>query len=137
MGVVGARGRLTLTAAAIMTLAVGVPAGQQIYSRFRPVEPPITNAVYDGRFTFARLKYVTSPGGYGYCGLPAWAHGYLSCRGGRRAETSLMNILKEISYLNPHVEDSVVLALDDPQLPKYPVAYMTEATSWTLTDKEA
>lgn len=138
MEVAATRGRLTLTAAAIMTVAAGLaPAGQQIFSRFRPVEPPITNAQYDGRFTFARLKYVTAPSGYGYCGLPAWAHGYLSCRGGRRAETSLMKILKEISYLNPHVDDSVVLTLDDPQLAKYPVAYMTEASYWTLSDGEA
>jgi hypothetical protein len=138
MGVVGTRGRLTLLAAVILTLAPGlVPAAQQRFSAFRQVEVPIQNAQYDGRFTFARLKYVTAPGGYGYCGLPAWAHGYLSCRGGRRAETSLMKILKEISYLNPHVEDSVVLTLDDPQLARYPVAYMTEASSWTLTDEEA
>src|ERR1043165_9181793 len=36
----------------------------------------VENAPYDGRFTFARLKYTTAPGGYWYQGLPAWAHGY-------------------------------------------------------------
>jgi len=30
-----------------------------------------------------------------------------------------------------------VLAVDDPELAKYPVAYMTEAGFWTLTDTEA
>ena len=101
-------------------------------------EPPVEIATYDGRFTFARLRYTTAPGGFYYCGgLPAWAHGYVACRGGRRAETSLMRIMKEISYLDPHVDDSVVLSLDDPALFKYPVAYMTEAGFWTLSDREA
>src|SRR5689334_13855047 len=95
-------------------------------------DPPVSNATYDGRFTFARLRYTTAPGGYYYGGLPAWAHGYWSMRGGSRAEESLMKILKEISLLNAHVEDSVVLALDDPELCKYPVSYMTEAGYWTL-----
>jgi hypothetical protein len=99
-------------------------------------EPPI-NAPYDGRFTFARLRYTTAAGGYYYGGIPAWAHGYWSVRGGARAEASLMKILKEISFLDAHVADSVVLALDDPDLCKYPVAYMTEAGYWTLTDREA
>ena len=113
-----------------------------MFAQFRFVdrtglEPVTHNIPYDGRFTFARLKYTTGPGGYYYCGLPAWAHGYLSCRGGSRAEESLMKIMNELSYLNPHIEDSVVLAVDDPELAKYPVAYMTEAGFWTLNDKEA
>src|SRR5712692_8493664 len=68
-------------------------------------EPRVSNPTYDGRFTFARLKYASGPGGYYYCGLPAWAHGYASCRGGARAEESLMQIMTEISYLNPRVEE--------------------------------
>src|SRR5262245_20631555 len=72
----------------------------------RPLAPPIENARYDGRFTFTRLRYTTAPGGYYYCGgLPAWAHGYQSCQGGRRAETNLMRIMKDLRYLNPHIAD--------------------------------
>ena len=41
-----------------------------------------------------------------------------------------MQIMNEVSYLGPHVDESVVLALDDPELFKYPVAYMTEAGFW-------
>jgi hypothetical protein len=48
-----------------------------------------------------------------------------------------MKIMNELSYLNPHIEDSVVLALDDPALTKYPIAYMTEPGFWTMTDNEA
>ena len=54
-----------------------------IFAQFRfldrpRLEPAVRNIPYDGRFTFARLKYTTGPGGYYYCGLPAWAHGYVS-----------------------------------------------------------
>jgi hypothetical protein len=131
-----------LVAAAVGAIAVSaaVAAGQQ--RRFFPneegVDPTVNNPRYDGRFTFARLRYDTAPGGYYYCGgLPAWAHGYFPCRGGVRAETSLMKIMDELSYLNPRVDDSVALAVDDPELSKYPISYMTEPGFWTLTDKEA
>jgi hypothetical protein len=92
---------------------------------------------YDGRFTFARLKYTSGPGGYYYRGLPAWAHGYVPSRVGDRAELNLMKIMNEVSYLNPHVDESAVFALDDPELFKYPLAYMTEPGFWTMGEQEA
>jgi hypothetical protein len=100
-------------------------------------EPVVPKPEYDGRFMFARLKYTSGPGGYYYRGLPAWAHGYVPSLGGDRAEVNLMKIMNEVSYLNPHIEESGVFALDDPELFKYPVAYMAEPGFWTLEDKEA
>jgi hypothetical protein len=133
--------RAHLRRQALVTLGVVLCLTGAIVAQFRFVDrgfdPPTRNLPYDGRFTFARLKYMTGPGGYYYCGLPAWAHGYFPCRGGSRAEDSLMKIMNEVSYLNPHVEGSVVLAVDDPALARYPVAYMTEAGFWTLSDSEA
>jgi hypothetical protein len=120
---------------AVAVLAGSAFAQRQLFGGYQR-EPVITNPPYDGRFTFARLKYMTGPGGYYYCGLPAWAHGYLSCRGGNQAERSLMQIMTEVSYLGPRVEENVVFALDDPELSRYPVAYMTEPGFWTMTDKE-
>jgi hypothetical protein len=126
-----------LTGVAILAGAVTVLAQRQFFGGFQR-DPIITNPTYDGRFTFTRLKYTVGPGGYYYCGgLPAWAHGYASCRGGQRAESSLMKIMTEISYLNPHIEESMIVALDDPALFKYPLAYMTEPGFWTMNDKEA
>jgi hypothetical protein len=95
------------------------------------VDPPTHNLPYDGRFTFARLKYTTGPGGYYYLGLPAWAHGYPD------AEHNLLKITNEISFLRPHLDGSNVIAIDDPELAHYPVSYMTEAGYWTMTDAEA
>lgn len=132
----GSRGRPAAIVAALVVSSTLVMSGQRFPFTFT-VDPLVRNAEYDGRFTFARLKYQTAPGGYGYCGLPSWAHGYQSCQGGVRAETSLMRIMHDISYLNPQVEDTVVLALDDPRLAQYPTAYLAEAGFWTMTDREA
>jgi len=100
-------------------------------------DPEGDNPRYDGRFTFARLKYTPGPGGYYYYGLPAWAHGYVSRGGGARAEHNLMNIMNEVTYLRPKVDETAVVALDDPELCRYPVAYMTEEGFWTLNESEA
>jgi hypothetical protein len=98
---------------------------------FSERDPDVRNPRYDGRFTFARIRYTGGPGNFYYRGLPAWAHGY------NDAERNLMKIMNEISFLNPRVDDTVAVALDDPELAKYPIAYMTEAGFWTLTNREA
>ena len=72
------------------------------------------NVPYDGRFAFVRVKYQTAPGGYWWRGQPAWSHGY------PLAEQNLMNIMNELSFLNAH-EEINTLALDDPELFKYPL----------------
>jgi hypothetical protein len=128
-------GPLVAGCAVLLGVTVAVGAQRGFFSSPDP-EPGIRKVRYDGRFTFARVKYTSGPGGYYYCGLPAWAHGYASCRGGNRAERSLMQIMTEISYLHPHIEESGIFALDDPELCKYPVAYMTEPGFWTMNDKE-
>lgn len=94
-------------------------------------EPTLHNVRYDGRFTFTRLKYDVAPGGYYYRGMPAWAHGF------NHAEDSLTRILDAISTVQPRLDESNVFALDDPELMKFPIAYMTEAGYWKMTDAEA
>ncbi len=89
------------------------------------------NIPYDGRFTFVRLKYTTAPGGYWYGGWPAWGHGY------PLAEQNLMRIMNEVSYLNPYTNEINALTLDDPELFKYPIAYIIEVDWWAMTDREA
>jgi hypothetical protein len=89
------------------------------------------NITYDGRFTFVRLKYTTAPGGYWYSGWPAWGHGY------PLAEQNLMRIMNEVSYLAPHTDEINALTLDDPDLFRYPIAYIIEVDWWAMTDSEA
>ena len=117
--------------AAVIVLLASLSAFAQF--GFGPRGPLVIrpNAAYDGRFTFVRVTYTTAPGGFWYGGWPAWAHGY------PLAEQNLMNIMSEISYLGPRVEDITTLALDDPELFRYPVAYIIEVGWWELTDLEA
>jgi len=98
-------------------------------------DPPTHNIPYDGRFTFARLKYNGGPGNCYYRGEPSWAHGYGYTENGP-AESNLLKITAEISSLRPHLDATNVIAIDDPQLFKYPVAFLVEAGYLTLNEKE-
>jgi len=92
-------------------------------------QPP--NAPYDGRFTFVRVNYDTAPGGFWYRGLPAWSHGYSV------SEENLMKIMNEVSFLGANDENFNTLALDDPEIFKYPLIYIIEVSWWNMTDREA
>jgi hypothetical protein len=86
---------------------------------------------YDGRFTFVRLRWGSDRrfprGGFG----SAWDHDY------PRAEQNLSMIMQELTALDIHTDASRVLMLDDPELFKYPIAFMWEPGFWMLTDSEA
>jgi hypothetical protein len=119
-----------------VALACATLAAQVIYAQCsagtREVTTAVNNAPYDGRFTFVRLSYKTGYGGYYYYGLPAWAHGYPS------AEQSLTKILDGLTLIwKPRLDRTNVIAISDPELFNYPLAYMTEAGYLTLTGSEA
>jgi len=119
---------------ALMPAAAGLLIAVSALAQFGGPRGPFherPNVSYDGRFTFLRLKYTTVPGGIWYGGWTAWGHGYPI------SEQNLMNIMNEVSYLNPHVNEINVLTLDDPDLFKYPVAYVIEVDWWAMTDSEA
>jgi hypothetical protein len=125
------RRRATIGAAlAAVCLSAGLSA-QRFFASEGGREPAIHNIAYDGRFTFARARFVTGPGGWYYRGLPAWAHGYAN------AEQNLMRIMNELSNFRPHITEDNVFSLDDPELSRYPILYMTEAGYWVMTDEEA
>ena len=48
-----------------------------------------------------------------------------------------MQIMHEISLLDAHVDDINVVTLDDPELFKYPIAYIIEVGWWAPTPQEA
>lgn len=88
---------------------------------------------YDGRFAFVRLRYTMPGRAGGFRGFrrePPWAHDY------PRSDRHLMKILSEITLLRPHLDESAILTLDDPDLGNYPVAYMSEPGFWTMSDAE-
>jgi hypothetical protein len=92
------------------------------------------NPLYDGRFTFARIKYRGYEHWSGREG-PGWSHDYPD------AEENFVKILRDISSVRPFIKDgpiigSAVVALDDPALFKYPVSYMSEPGGWHPNEKE-
>jgi hypothetical protein len=83
---------------------------------------------YDGRFTFVRLRY-GPPTQYVSQRIP-WSHDYPA------GEQHFMKIMNELSYLNPHIDETDIIGFEDPELFRHPVAYMAEPGFLTLTDAD-
>ena len=124
--------RLALVGLVLLLASVSTSA-QYGQRRFQMAyNPQIQKVDYNGQFTFARLKYnCTDPSCYYYMGEPAWAHGY------QTSEYNLMQIVSAVTDVNPRIDETKVVAVDDPEIFKYPVVYMTEAGFWNLNDTEA
>ena len=128
------RRALILTAVAIFALS-GVALAQGsvmdgLRQRFTQRREPIPNPAYDGRFTFARVRFQALDEGWGGRDLK-WDHDY------PKGERNFARILDEITAIQPRLRESVIVTLDDPELMKYPVAYLCEPGYWTMTDAEA
>jgi hypothetical protein len=95
--------------------------------RSSPVEE---NVPYDGRFTFARIRYEQSLSGGGFRQDVKWAHDY------PRGERHFTKLVSGLSTTRVRTEASNVFTLEDPELFKYPVAYLCEAGYWRPTDGE-
>jgi hypothetical protein len=95
------------------------PASRQ-FQRFR-IEP---NVPYDGRFTFARIRYTV----YRRSG---WEFDYPTM------ERHLMTMLREVTELRPVLNGSNIHTFDDPELLKYPIAYLSEPGYWYPSESEA
>lgn len=125
---------LLLGAGLALALGGPVPAeGQDFRRRSRPEVPADLGAVeYDGRLTFARVRFEPRSVWQGWAnGMPAWGHDY------PRAERNFMRILQEITLARTFTAGGRIVALDDPDLFKFPIAYLCEPGHWTLTDEEA
>jgi hypothetical protein len=96
------------------------------------------NAPYDGLFHFARIRFSAGGrGGFGGGrgrgrgrGGAMWAHDY------PRADRNFLAILQETTYIGTEQAASNVITLDDPELFKYPVAYIVEPGYWNPSDEE-
>jgi hypothetical protein len=81
-----------------------------------------TGIEYDGRFTIVRLWYPYYGG---------WSYDYPDM------EQNLTLILKELTGIRVRPDASQVLRMDDPELMKYPIAYLSEPGYWYPSDSEA
>jgi hypothetical protein len=80
------------------------------------------NLPYDGKFIVARIQYARYGG---------WAYDYPAME---RHFTTLLDVLTSIE---PHVDGSNVHRLDDPELLKFPVAYLSEPGYWFPSESES
>jgi hypothetical protein len=117
------RGRLVLGLTLLAVLGASAAfAAQRGSGFFRfPRAYGSSNIPYDGRFVFARIRYQ----GYG-----SWAYDYPDM------ERNFSTILKELTSLDTHLDGTNVHTFDDPELLKFPVAYLTEPGYWYPTDAE-
>jgi hypothetical protein len=79
--------------------------------------------------TVARLRWAGGGGRFGWGA--AWNHDY------PRAEQHLSLIARELTHIDIRTDSDVIVALDDPALFGYPIAFMWEPGFWQLTDVEA
>jgi hypothetical protein len=122
------RRRLLIGFAAVLALATPLAVAAQrgfggIFGGDRGV---YRNVPYDGRFTFARLRYRPVLGRRG----SGWAADY------PLMERNLTAMMTELTAVPSHMDGSNVHDMDDPELLKYPVAYLSEPGYWYPSDAE-
>jgi hypothetical protein len=116
--------RTGLSLGLVASVAVGIALAAQGYGggrRYLQLEP---NVPYDGKFTFARIRYTVH-------GRSGWEFDYPAM------ERNLMAVLGEMSTIKLHADGSNIHTFDDPELLKYPVAYLSEPGYWIPSESEA
>lgn len=118
------RSRLAIVIAITLLLILPLSAQRRDGRRFGFGSQPSTgaNVAYDGHFTIVRLWY-------SYYG--GWSFDYPDM------EQNLTLILNELTLLPVRKFGSNVLRMDDPDLMKFPVAYLSEPGYWYPSDSEA
>jgi len=85
----------------------------------------------DAEFVFARIRYNSGSGGFGFFGGNAgWAHDYPD------AEEHILQVASEATKINLHKMSYVIVDLDSEDIFKYPFIYFSEVGQMSLTDKE-
>jgi hypothetical protein len=125
----GALLALMVMAAAAPTVGQERRPGQDL--GFDPAPWQAFNTEYSGHFTFVRLMVGSFGDGRGFRRNPPWAHDYPT------AETNFGKILSELTSMRPYLGGGNVLAMDDPELFRYPVAYLSEPGFWIMSQAEA
>jgi Domain of unknown function (DUF4159) len=113
---------LVALAGVATTFAQRVPQRRESSSSFQSYSG---NVRYDGKFVFVRMSYAWSGGR----GAP-WAHDYPV------GEEHFLKILTSISNVDAHVDASSIMHFSDPELFKFPVAYLVEPGFWYMSESD-
>ncbi len=128
----------TLIVRCLMSAALLLNTGSDLEAQRRrggqrQVPNYVENIPYNGdySFTFARISFQPRVDMFGNPGDLKWDHDY------PRAELNFAQILMATTMVRPYLGGSNIIAVGDPELYRYPVAYMSEPGFLTLTDEEA
>ena len=111
--------RIVLILLAITAIASTTePAGAQRLFRFRALGTPVK---YDGRFVLARLWYPYFEG---------WAFDW------PEMEDNLGRILSSLTAIRTEFQGNNIFRMDDPELLRFPVAYLSAPGYWHPSDQE-
>lgn len=114
----------------VLILAVVVPAAAQRGGGRRPQGggfrmggyiPGLAASPYDAKFAIVRLWYPMYPG---------WSYDYPDM------EQHLNLILPELTSITPSPNGGNIFRMDDPELLKFPLAYLSEPGYWYPSDSE-
>jgi len=83
--------------------------------------PGLAASPYDAKFAFVRLWYPMYPG---------WSYDY------PEMEQNLNQILDSITEITPSPSGGNIFKMDDPELLKFPIAYLSEPGYWYPSDAE-
>jgi len=108
-----------LALVALFALGLALPVMAQFGRRYIPAAA--APVAYNGQFVIVRLWYPRFPG---------WSYDY------PEMEQNFTLILKDISLLPAYPNGSNIFRMDDPELLKFPVAYLSEPGYWYPSDSE-
>jgi hypothetical protein len=83
------------------------------------------NVRYDGRFVFVRISYPYA----GRMGAP-WSHDYPN------GEYHFLKIMQAVTNVQVHIDESSIMGFSDPELFKFPVAYLIEPGYWYMSESD-
>jgi hypothetical protein len=116
--------RVALVACLTMAVATTAVAQRGGFGGFR--RGYSGNTPYDGKFVFVRMSY---PEG-GFRRQAFWAHDYPD------GEIHFMKILTAVTNTPAHVEETNILDFGDPELFRFPVAYLVEPGYWQMDETQ-
>jgi hypothetical protein len=101
-------------------------------ARHRPAQA--ANVEYNADFTFSRVRYGSARGGFGRgrgWGGSAWAHDYPN------ADRNMQVMLNEFTALRANTSGSNVFDLEDREIFRNPILYVSEPGYWGVTPEGA
>ena len=120
---------LVIGAAIVLTLLLGAATMFAQIGAYKPLSDLSQyrgNVRYDGRFVFIRMSYPS----YNTRQVPMWSHDYPA------GEYHFLKILAAVTNMSSHLDESSIMSFSDPELFKFPVAYICEPGPWSMSDSD-